>query len=46
MGSGSGSSGSGSSDIDIVYCDGACKGNGQQGAVAGIGVWWGENHHL
>ena len=28
---------------DVVFCDGACKGNGQNGAVAGIGVWWGEN---
>ena len=28
---------------DIVYCDGACKGNGQSGSVAGIGVWWGDN---
>jgi hypothetical protein len=28
---------------DVVYCDGACKGNGQQGSVAGVGVWWGKN---
>ncbi|KIJ66417.1 hypothetical protein HYDPIDRAFT_52433, partial [Hydnomerulius pinastri MD-312] len=28
-------------DCDIVYCDGACKGNGQAGSVAGVGVWWG-----
>ncbi|KIK78316.1 hypothetical protein PAXRUDRAFT_16935 [Paxillus rubicundulus Ve08.2h10] len=28
-------------DCDIVYCDGSCKGNGQPGSVAGIGVWWG-----
>lgn len=28
-------------DCDIVYCDGACKGNGQPGSIAGIGVWWG-----
>lgn len=28
-------------DCDIVYCDGACKGNGRVGSVAGIGVWWG-----
>ena len=27
---------------DVVFCDGACKGNGQEGSVAGIGVWWGE----
>ncbi|KAI3622616.1 ribonuclease h1 [Moniliophthora roreri] len=25
----------------VVYCDGASKGNGKQGAVAGVGVWWG-----
>ena len=28
---------------DVVYCDGACKGNGMPGSVAGIGVWWGKN---
>lgn len=28
-------------DWDVVYSDGACKGNGQVGSVAGIGVWWG-----
>ena len=27
---------------DVVYCDGACKGNGQEEAMAGIGIWWGE----
>ncbi|KAJ6520198.1 ribonuclease H-like protein [Mycena sanguinolenta] len=27
---------------DVVYTDGACKGNGQAGSVAGVGVWWGE----
>ena len=26
---------------DVVYSDGACKGNGKVGPVAGIGVWWG-----
>ena len=26
---------------DVVYSDGACKGNGKVGSVAGIGVWWG-----
>ncbi|KAM6498561.1 Ribonuclease H-like domain containing protein [Amanita muscaria] len=31
---------SGIEDQDVVYCDGACKGNGKAGAVAGIGVWW------
>ncbi|KAH7915685.1 ribonuclease H-like domain-containing protein [Hygrophoropsis aurantiaca] len=25
----------------VVYCDGACKGNGKAGSVAGVGVWWG-----
>ncbi|KAI0073219.1 ribonuclease H-like protein, partial [Panus rudis PR-1116 ss-1] len=25
----------------LVYCDGACKGNGKPGSIAGIGVWWG-----
>ena len=24
---------------DVVYSDGACKGNGKPGSVAGIGVW-------
>lgn len=28
---------------DVVYSDGACKGNGQRGSVAGVGVWWGRN---
>jgi ribonuclease HI len=27
----------------VVYSDGACKGNGQAGAVAGVGVFWGPN---
>lgn len=26
---------------DIVYSDGACKGNGKVGSIAGVGVWWG-----
>ncbi|TFK41995.1 ribonuclease H-like domain-containing protein [Crucibulum laeve] len=26
---------------DVVYSDGACKGNGKVGSMAGIGVWWG-----
>lgn len=30
-------------EFDVVYCDGACKGNGQVGSVAGIGVWWGHD---
>ncbi|KAJ3750983.1 ribonuclease H-like domain-containing protein [Lentinula detonsa] len=30
----------------VVYCDGACKGNGKVGSVAGIGVWWGHNHPM
>lgn len=28
---------------DVVYSDGACRGNGKPGSVAGIGVWWGRN---
>lgn len=28
---------------DVVYSDGACKGNGQASSVAGIGVWWGRD---
>ncbi|KAG5642166.1 hypothetical protein DXG03_003527 [Asterophora parasitica] len=28
---------------DVVYCDGACKGNGTAGSIAGIGVWWEDN---
>ncbi|TBU26309.1 Caulimovirus viroplasmin-domain-containing protein, partial [Dichomitus squalens] len=28
---------------DAVYSDGACKGNGKPGSVAGIGVWWGRD---
>ncbi|KAJ7681872.1 ribonuclease H-like domain-containing protein [Mycena polygramma] len=27
----------------VVYSVGACKGNGQPGAVAGVGVWYGAN---
>ncbi|KAI6048029.1 ribonuclease H-like domain-containing protein [Pisolithus marmoratus] len=30
-------------EFDVVYCDGACKGNGGTGSRAGIGVWWGHN---
>ncbi|KZT23896.1 ribonuclease H-like protein [Neolentinus lepideus HHB14362 ss-1] len=28
---------------DVIYTDGACRGNGKDRAVAGIGVWWGPN---
>ncbi|PIL28019.1 hypothetical protein GSI_09870 [Ganoderma sinense ZZ0214-1] len=28
---------------DVVYSDGACKGNGKPRSVAGIGVWWGSD---
>ena len=28
---------------EVVYSDGACKGNGKAGSVAGIGVWWGRD---
>ncbi|KAG6879379.1 hypothetical protein C0992_003199 [Termitomyces sp. T32_za158] len=31
------------STCDVVYCDGACKGNGQADSIAGVGVWWEEN---
>ncbi|KAK0490141.1 ribonuclease H-like domain-containing protein [Armillaria luteobubalina] len=24
-----------------IFCDGACRGNGKAGAIAGVGVWWG-----
>ncbi|KAJ3518011.1 hypothetical protein NLJ89_g133 [Agrocybe chaxingu] len=27
----------------VVYSDGACKGNGKIGSIAGVGVWWGPN---
>ena len=30
----------------IVYIDGACKRNGDDNATAGIGIFWGEGHHL
>ena len=30
----------------IVYTDGACLRNGQPDAQAGIGVWFGPDHHL
>ncbi len=26
----------------VVYSDGACKGNGRAGSIAGIGVYWGQ----
>ncbi|KAI8430090.1 hypothetical protein MSG28_000511 [Choristoneura fumiferana] len=29
-----------------VYTDGACSSNGQRGARAGLGIYWGDNHHL
>ncbi|KAF8511362.1 ribonuclease H-like domain-containing protein [Gautieria morchelliformis] len=31
------------SEWEVVYTDGACQGNGRAGAIAGIGVWWGQN---
>ncbi|KAF8956085.1 ribonuclease H-like domain-containing protein, partial [Flammula alnicola] len=31
------------SSWDVVYSDGACKGNGKLGSIAGVGVWWGPN---
>ncbi|XP_044025139.1 ribonuclease H1 isoform X2 [Siniperca chuatsi] len=33
-------------DAVVVYTDGCCSGNGQKGARAGIGVYWGHNHPL
>ena len=29
----------------MVYTDGACRGNGRAGSLAGVGVWWGNNDH-
>jgi len=29
-----------------VYTDGACKRNGKPDALAGYGVWWGDDHVL
>lgn len=28
----------------LVYCDGACKGNGSDAATAAIGIYWGPDH--
>ena len=33
------------SSVD-VYTDGACSNNGKKNAVAGYGVWWGDDHPL
>lgn len=33
-------------DAVVVYTDGCCSANGQSGARAGIGVYWGCNHPL
>ncbi|KAG8011473.1 Ribonuclease H1 [Nibea albiflora] len=33
-------------DAVVVYTDGCCSANGQHGARAGIGVYWGPNHPL
>lgn len=42
----SSSDSSDSSDGPVsVYTDGACTDNGRDGARAGIGVYWGPNHH-
>ncbi|ESO92455.1 hypothetical protein LOTGIDRAFT_120973 [Lottia gigantea] len=32
------------SEGTIVYTDGACFNNGQKGATAGVGVYWGPHH--
>jgi len=31
------------SQWQVVYSDGACKGNGKVGSIAGIGVFWRPN---
>lgn len=31
-------------DWTSVYTDGACRGNGRTGSVAGSGVWFGDGH--
>ena len=28
----------------LVWTDGACPGNGNRWARAGLGVWWGKDH--
>ncbi|XP_061610550.1 ribonuclease H1 isoform X2 [Phyllopteryx taeniolatus] len=33
-------------DAVVVYTDGCCSNNGKRGARAGIGVYWGPQHHL
>ncbi|XP_042359993.1 ribonuclease H1 [Plectropomus leopardus] len=33
-------------DAVVVYTDGCCSANGQKGAKAGIGVYWGHDHPL
>ncbi|KAB5539930.1 hypothetical protein PHYPO_G00094800 [Pangasianodon hypophthalmus] len=33
-------------DAVVVYTDGCCTKNGKDGARAGIGVYWGPDHHL
>ncbi|XP_030626399.1 ribonuclease H1 [Chanos chanos] len=33
-------------DAVVVYTDGCCTGNGRDGARAGIGVYWGQDHPL
>ncbi|KAM4633508.1 ribonuclease H1 [Polymixia lowei] len=33
-------------DAVVVYTDGCCSANGQKGARAGIGVYWGRHHPL
>lgn len=30
----------------IVYTDGACSNNGNNGATAGAGIWFGNGHPL
>lgn len=33
----------GEEDWDVIYTDGACQENGKDQAIAGIGVWHGQN---
>ncbi|ORX46992.1 hypothetical protein DM01DRAFT_280230, partial [Hesseltinella vesiculosa] len=30
--------------VQVIYTDGASRGNGKDSAVAGYGVYWGDNH--
>ena len=30
-------------NVQIIYCDGGCIGNGTEKAIAGVGIWFGDN---